>query len=124
MNLPIPEPSSADRTAVHEVIESYFLGARGQKGVLARAFYSSCNLHSLTDDGKLEIVPRDRFIEFAEAGHLPEHQSEILSVDIVHDMASVKVVFRFPQHAFVDFLTLLRVRGAWTIVSKVYTKIA
>ena len=119
----VESPTPSARSAVEATLHAYLAGARGEQGLLSGAFYSSCNLQSLGEEEKLEIVPRDRFIEFAEAGLLPEHESRIEDVQIVNDMARAIVSFEFKAHAFVDYLTLLRVRGRWTIVAKVYTKV-
>lgn len=90
---------------------------------LTRAFYSSTNLHALDDQGRLEIVPRDRFIDFTGSGNLPEHTNELLSIEVVEDMAWAKVRFDLPDREFVDILTLLRLSIGWKIVSKTYTVI-
>jgi hypothetical protein len=90
---------------------------------LTEAFYSSTNLHSTTDDGLLEIVPRDRFIRFAGNGKLPQHTNEILSLELVGDMAWSSVKFDLPDREFFDILTLLRLSEGWKIVSKTYTVI-
>jgi len=90
---------------------------------LTSAFYSSTNLHSVDSEGRLEIVPRDRFIAFAGAGNLPPHTNELLSLEITEDMAWAKVRFDLPDREFVDILTLLRLSAGWKIVSKTYTTI-
>ncbi len=90
---------------------------------LTKAFYSSTNLHSTDSEGRLEIVPRDRFIQFAGAGKLPEHTNELLSIEVIEDMAWAKVKFDLPDRQFVDVLTLLRLLEGWKIVSKTYTVI-
>lgn len=90
---------------------------------LTRAFYSSTNLHSTDGEGRLEIVPRDRFIQFAGAGKLPKHTNELLALEVIEDMAWAKVKFDLPDRQFVDVLTLLRLSDGWKIVSKTYTVI-
>lgn len=90
---------------------------------LTKAFYSSTNLHSTDGEGRLEIVPRDRFIQFAGAGRLPDHTNELLALEVIEDMAWAKVRFDLPDRQFVDVLTLLRLSDGWKIVSKTYTVI-
>lgn len=112
------------KAAVTAVIDMYLNGSRqADAAMLEAALYSSCDLHSITEAGKLEIVARDRFIDFAGAGKLPTHKSKLLQLDIVNNMASAKVVFEFEGHYFVDFLTLLCIQERWRIVNKTYTKI-
>ena len=90
---------------------------------LTSAFYSSTNLHSVDDEGRMEIVPRDRFIAFTGAGNLPEHTNELLTLEVIENMAWAKVKFDLPDREFVDILTLLRLSVGWKIVSKTYTVI-
>ena len=115
--------SDDPRAQVEATVARYLAGAAGARGVLRDAFYSSCNLHSTDAQGRLEIVALDRFIAFAEAGLLPDHESEVLALDVVGDIASAKVRFTFDSYAFVDFLALVRLPVGWRIVSKVYTTI-
>jgi len=53
---------------------------------LTRAFYSSTNLHSSDNEGRLEIVPRDRFIRFTGADNFPKHSNQLLSIEVIEDM--------------------------------------
>lgn len=109
--------------AVKIAVNNYLSGTReADAEKLQAAFYSSTNLHSLDDQGRLEIVPRDRFIEFTGGGKLPTHTNEIINIEIVNDMALAKVHFDLPDREFIDYLTLLKIKTVgWKIVSKTYT---
>jgi len=111
-----------DEQLAREAVSYYLDGTRqADAELLTRAFYSSTNLHSVDAQQRLEIVPRDRFIAFAGAGKLPPHSNEILSLDVIGDMAWAKVRFDLPDREFVDVLTLLKLSVGWKIVSKTYT---
>lgn len=116
---------SANPLAEVKAVAQAYLDGTAARDVhkLAEAFYSSCNLHSINEQGRLEIVARDRFFWFAEHEGLPPHTSRVVDVRTVHDMGFAEVRFDFPSFAFVDYLTLLRIQGRWRIVSKVYTKV-
>lgn len=118
-----PTPHTSPEMAAREAVQNYLDGAAGAQGVLTRTFYSSCNLHSLDDEGRLELVPLERFVDFAEAGSLPAHEAYIVSLDVIHTMARAHVVFQFPTFRFEDYLTLFRINGSWRIVSKAYIKL-
>lgn len=45
---------------------------------------------------------------------------DIQSVDVEGDAASVKVTDDFAGMRFTDYLSLLKIDGRWTIVSKLY----
>jgi hypothetical protein len=112
------------RAAAEATLHDYLEGVRDQDVArLRRAFSSSTNLHAVDAEGRLELVVLDRFLHFAEHQGLPEHTSEILHLDVVHDMAWARVRFTFATHRFEDALTLLRLHTGWKIVSKVYTTV-
>lgn len=108
---------------VERSVRQYFAGARGEPGCIERAFYSSCNLQSVDSQGRLELVPVERFRRFAEAGNLPPHRSDVLDIEVVGNIARATVEFEFESHRFVDFLTLVQLDDDWRIVSKVYTRL-
>lgn len=113
-----------DERGARSAIMNYLDGTReASADKLEAAFYSSVNLHSVDGEGRLEIVARDRFVAFAEAGHLPPHTNEITALEVIGDMAWAKVSFDLPDRVFHDVLTLLRLGVGWKNVSKTYTTV-
>ncbi|MBX2848038.1 MAG: nuclear transport factor 2 family protein [Acidiferrobacterales bacterium] len=90
---------------------------------LSLAFYSSTNLHSLDENGELHFLPRDGLVELAASGGVPEHSSEIMGVEVTNDMAFAKVHIDLPDRHYYDYLTLLKMKVGWRIVSKTYTTV-
>jgi hypothetical protein len=50
-----------------------------------------------------------------------ERHDEILSIDVVRDLAFLKLKLQIPPRYFTDMLSCLKVDGAWRIVQKVTT---
>jgi putative lumazine-binding protein len=50
-----------------------------------------------------------------------ERHDEILSVDVVRDLALLKLKLQIPPRYFTDMLSCLKVDGTWKIVQKVMT---
>ncbi len=50
-----------------------------------------------------------------------ERHDEILSIDVVRDLALVKLKLQIPPRYFTDMLSCLKVDGTWKIVQKVMT---
>jgi len=92
------------------------------KDNIERAFYSSTNLHSLSEDGSIHFIPRDALVEYAVTNNA-EVVGSILSVEVVNDMAFAKVKLELSDFYWVDYLTLLKIKGDWLIVSKTFTTI-
>ena len=52
---------------------------------------------------------------------MPETIGEILAVEVINDMALVKVRLILKEFDFFDYLTLLKLDSGWKIVSKTFT---
>ena len=57
---------------------------------------------------------------------IPAHQGlaynfRLLSIEIIKDQAMVKLDCPLFDHAYVDFLSLLKENGRWLVVNKMYT---
>jgi hypothetical protein len=50
-----------------------------------------------------------------------ERHDEILSIDVVRDLALLKLKLQIPPRYFTDLLSCLKVGGTWRIVQKVTT---
>lgn len=116
--------SNSEKDAVVATVQNYLKGlssVEGSKERLECAFYSSTNLHSVDEHGNLKFQPRDWLVQNVAAGNVHEHKSQILEADVTNDMAFVKVHLDFPDRDFYDYLTLLKLKAGWRIVSKTYT---
>ncbi len=50
-----------------------------------------------------------------------ERHDEILSIDVVRELALLKLKLQMPPRYFTDMLSCLKVGGTWKIVQKVMT---
>jgi len=115
---------SIETGAVVTTVQHYLSGisdANNAEQHLHSAFYSSTNLHTVNEEGELHFIPRDNLVSMAKSGSMPEHKSEILSVEVTNDMAFAKVHLDLPDRDYFDYLTLLKLNSGWKIVSKTYT---
>ena len=115
-----------EQQAVTDAVNHYLLGLRSAetaKEHLETAFYSSTNLHTTDAQGILQFTPRDALVAYAASGDLPAHESQILAIEVTHDMAFAKVHLNMPDRHFYDYLTLLKLSEGWRIVSKTYTTV-
>ena len=114
---------NAQEQAVIDTVNYYIAGVESKKDAkenIERAFYSSTNLHSVGADGTLEFLPRDALVQYV-TGDMPETKGEILNVEVINDMALVKVRLILKEFDFFDYLTLLKLDSGWKIVSKTFT---
>ncbi len=116
--------SNSDTEQITATVTDYMEGLRDGNGArIANAFYSSVNLNSVDADGNLVLTPRSAMETMADGGNLPPNTSEIQDIEIINDMALVKVKIDMPTLNYYDLLTLLRLNVGWKIVGKTYTTV-
>jgi hypothetical protein len=118
--------SPDDRAAIERTIQTYFDGLyEGDTAKLAAAFHETSAL-TWEQDGKVSALPRGQWLEAVAARPSPKarglaRDDAILQIDQSGPTtAFVKVRCQIPPRHFTDYLNLLKVGGAWTIVQKVY----
>lgn len=119
--------SSSDRTAIEKVILTYFDGLyEGDAEKLGSVFLPTSALASVGADGKLQVIPRDQWLDMVRTRPSPKKSGLARDDAILHldqpgpTMAFVKVKCQIPPRYFVDQLSLLKVDGKWQIAQKVF----
>ena len=121
-----PAATDADRAAISALIKTYLDGLyEGNAEKLASAFHPTSAL-AQTVDGKLQVTPRDTWLEAVRNRPSPQSKNlgrhdEILSIDIAGPtMAFVKLRCAIPPRYFTDQLSLLKIDGTWQVAQKVF----
>ncbi|WOJ97033.1 nuclear transport factor 2 family protein [Congregibacter brevis] len=110
-----------DMSAVRSTVFDYFEGINEVSfSRLQRAFSETAELKSVSESGELVAEPIEAAINRWMKGKPQEREGRILSVDLSGDPIA-RVVFDF-DGAYVDFLTLAKLRGEWKIIDKVYIR--
>lgn len=118
--------SNTEEASVVATVNHYLNGLRDAENAkehIESAFYSSTNLHYVDENGNLQFMPRDALVQHAQSGEVPDHQSSILSVEVINEMALVKVQLDYPEWDYYDYLTLLKLNIGWRIVSKTFVTV-
>jgi hypothetical protein len=116
--------SDSTRAQVSAVVEKYLHGLKfNDVPSLRAAFWPEAMLYWVKPDGSLgRLTQEDWYKSFAaSAGKEEQGELRIDALDVVGDIASVKVVETYPKSVYIDYLSLLRMKGEWLIVNKVYT---
>jgi hypothetical protein len=116
-----------DLKLIEGVIQAYLDGLyENDADKIASAFHPTSALTSVTDEGELTILPRDRWLEKVRTRPSPKQQGlsrhdEVLAIDLVSPtMAYVKLKCAIPPRFFTDQLSLLKIDGRWQIAQKVF----
>ena len=116
-----------DFRALLVVAQTYFDAAYEMDAdKFASIFDHSSSVTKVGDDGNLSVTPIGAWLAAVCDMKAPkqlglERHDEILSIDIVRDLALLKLKLQMPPRYFTDMLFCLRVNGTWKIAQKVMT---
>ena len=121
----------ADDQAIRAVVDQYFRGVvNADRELLEGAWHAARGVQmqyvkSLgVREPEFESVPIDVAIEWWTRVKAKSSSGKVLSVDIVEgEMALVKFDFRYEHMQFIDYLTLMKIKGEWKLVNKSYYRI-
>jgi hypothetical protein len=90
----------------------------------ASIFHPSCSVTKTGEDGNVSVTPIEMWLAGVRSMKAPklqglERHDEILLIDVVRELALVKLKLQIPPRYFTDLLSCLKVDGAWKIVQKV-----
>lgn len=111
-----------DFSAIRATVFDYFEGINEVSLVrLERAFDESAALKSVDKDGGLAVEPIADAMDRWMQGEPAQRSGKILSIELA-DGPIARVVFDY-DGAYVDFLTLAKLKGQWKIIDKVFIRV-
>ena len=113
-----------DIAAVRAVMDDYVKGSSGDVELLRSIFHPNALMNGYFK-GNLGIGSPEPFFEIVAAmepgNKNPDYHAEIESIDVIGEIATAKLVeVGFLGTNFIDVFHLIRVDGAWKIISKTY----
>jgi hypothetical protein len=92
----------------------------------ASVFHHASSVTKVGDDGNVSVTPVETWLAAVRNMKAPkqlglERHDEILSIDVVRELALLKLKLQIPPRYFTDMLSCLKVNGTWKIVQKVMT---
>jgi hypothetical protein len=117
---------AGDIEAIEMVVGIYLDGLyEGDTGKLAKAFHEVSHLYSMNEGGVSDL-PREQWFDFvkgrasAKSKGLPR-TDRIVSIDLSGpETAFVKLECSIHPRYFTDYLTLLKLKDGWRVVSKTF----
>lgn len=113
----------ADEDAIRAVIQLYFDGIiQYDEAALRKAFHPKASVIGTTSDGAQEWEPFQEWVVYTR-GDAPDpagRVNTIVSIDITGRAAVVKTDLNWPSAHYTDYLSLVKIDGAWKIVNKIW----
>lgn len=114
---------SEEEAAVRAVVQLYFDGIiKYDEEALRKAFHPDAQVIGSKRDGELEWTAFQDWVLYTR-GKAPDptgRNNTIVSVDISGGAATVKTELDWPNIHYTDYLSLLKIDGAWRIVNKIW----
>jgi hypothetical protein len=116
-----------DVRALADIAKTYFDAAYEMDAdKFASVFHRSCSVTKIGEDGNVSVTPIEMWLAGVRNMKAPKLQGlsrhdELLSIDVVRELALLKLKLQIPPRYFTDMLSCLRVDGTWKIVQKVTT---
>ena len=116
-----------DIRALLAIAQAYFDAAYEMDAdKFASIFHHSSSVTKVGEDGNVSVTPIEVWLAAVRNMKAPkqlglERHDEILSIDVVRELALLKLRLQIPPRYFTDMLSCLRVNGTWKIVQKVMT---
>jgi hypothetical protein len=118
---------NADMSALVGIAKVYFDAAYAMDAdKFASVLHHSCSVTKIGEDGNVSVTPLERWLAAVRSMEAPkqlglERRDEILSIDVVREIALLKLKLQIPPRYMTDMLLCLKANGAWRIVQKVMT---
>lgn len=118
---------STEVRALLTLAQSYFDAAYEMDADrFASIFHHSASVTKVGDDGNVSVTPLEKWLAGVRNMKAPKQRGlqrhdEILSLEVVREIATLKLRFEIPPRLLTDILSCLWVDGTWTIVQKVMT---
>jgi hypothetical protein len=113
--------------AVEQVVWTYLDGLyEGDTKKLGSVFHAVSHLYSVNDKGAVQDLPRTQWLEMVQGRPAPKAKGlsrtdRVVSIDMSGpETAFVKVECSIHPRYFTDYLTLLKLKDGWKIVSKTF----
>jgi len=92
----------------------------------ASVFHHSCSVTRVGEDGNVSVTPLETWLAAVRNMKAPrqlglERHDEILSIDVVRELALLKLKLQIPPRYMTDMLLCLKINGTWKIAQKVMT---
>jgi hypothetical protein len=116
-----------DIRALLAIAQAYFDAAcEMDADKFASIFHPSSSVTKVGEDGNVSVMPVEMWLAAVRNMKAPkqlglERHDEILSIDVVRELALLKLKLQIPPRYFTDMLSCLKVDGTWKIVQKVMT---
>lgn len=124
LSLSMASAQESDLELITKTLTDYIEGStQGQPERLKTAFHPDLNLYYVNKD-EVKVWSGEAYIADTKEGQPTGEIGKIISIDYENNAAVAKVQISNPKNPvpYVDYFMLLKTKGKWTIIHKMFTK--
>lgn len=124
LSISIASAQESDLELITKTLTDYIEGStQGQPKRLKTAFHPDLNLYYVSKD-EIKTWAGTAYIADTKEGKPTGEIGKIISIDYENNAAVAKVQITDPKNPvpYVDYFMLLKAKGKWTIIHKMFTK--
>lgn len=110
----------SDLLAIEAVLNNYMIGGTERDGERITSAFHETAMMKYIRGGEYSEVNAKEFFGSPKPGEPLERSNEIVSIDISGNVGMAKLRLRYADKQFIDYMTLMKIDGEWTIVNKVF----
>ena len=102
---------------------NYYLdgGTNNDFETLKKAFHTDATMKFINGKGEYNTVNAIKFFKKGmKPGPKQNRQTRITSIDVNGHAASARIEIDYPTFRFIDYMSLLKIKGEWKIVNKIF----
>lgn len=116
------QAQESDLQLVEQTLNYYLEGGTNNDyETLKKAFHPTASMKFVGEQYK-EVNALSFFKEGTKPGPKQNRATRIVSINITGNAASAQLEIEYPTFIFIDYMNLLKIRGEWKIVSKIFYK--
>jgi hypothetical protein len=117
-----PSINMDEYEAIARTVQQYIDGAKSGRGSdMKSAFHQDATIFGYVGADLLAGSIQQLFDWNDQNGPATEIQAQIVNIDLIDTVATVRLELdNWTEHRFTDLFTLLKVKGVWKIMNKVF----
>ncbi len=117
------QAQTTDLQLIEKTIHHYFDGMVNHDAEsLTKAFYPTATM-KWNGEQYMEVNALKALSDYVNSNDPVKTKTSIVAINIVGDAANAQLELEYETFYFVDFMHLMKIEGAWKIISKTYTTV-
>ncbi len=117
------QAQTTDLQLIEKTIHHYFDGMVNHNAEsLTKAFHPTATM-KWNGEQYMEVNALKALSDYVNSNDTVKTKTSIVAINIVGDAANAQLELEYETFYFVDFMHLMKIEGAWKIISKTYTTV-